>query len=444
MTNRILRPYQVAAVDHLKKTPCAALFIDMGLGKTAATLHSFLSMDGPILLVGPIRVIETVWEAEAKKWPATKDFRFSLVRGSPAARRRALEADADIYLVNPEILEEALLARPYGVLVIDESTMFKNPSTKRFKILRKHLPKFKRRILLTGTPAPNSLMDLWSQMFILDRGERLETAFYRFKSRYFEQVDYMGFKFEPRAGSEAIITSLISDIVFRVEAKGNLPEREVIPNPIEVHLPPDARKLYAKMEKDAFIRLSQEPNITAANAAAATMKLRQLASGFVYNDDGHTVAVHKEKIDALRSVIDETGSPVIVVYQFQHELAAIRKAFPHGIALTDKEWTQERWDAGEIPLMFLHPDSGGHGLNLQEPCHTMVIFTPSYSFERMAQTMARIDRQGQKHPVVFHTLRAADTIDDLVYQVLDRKERVQSNVLQMVKEYADARTARAR
>lgn len=439
MTARILRPYQAQAVDFLKRVPTAALFIDMGLGKTAATLHAILSFPRPILLVGPIRVIETVWEGEAQKWPATKDLKFSLVRGSPAARRRALEADADIYLVNPELLEEALLARSYEALVIDESSLFKNPSTKRFKTLRKHLPKFARRVLLTGTPSPNSLMDLWSQIFILDRGERLETAFYRFKSRYFEQVDYQGFKFEPRAGSKEIITSLISDIVFRVEAKGNLPEREVIPNPIEVHLPPDARKLYDKMARDAFMRLCEKTSITAANAAAAMMKLRQIASGFVYNDDQDTVAVHREKVEALRSVIEETGSPVIVVYHFQHELKALRKAFPSGIGLNDPEWTQDKWDAGKIPLLFLHPASGGHGLNLQYGSHTMAIFSPSFSFEQMAQTMARIDRQGQENPVVFHLIKAADTVDELIYEVLDQKEATQSKVLQMVKDYADAR-----
>jgi SNF2 family DNA or RNA helicase len=314
--------------------------------------------------------------------------------------------------------------------------MFKNPSTKRFKTLRKHLKKFERRVILTGTPAPNSLMDLWSQIFILDLGERLDTAFFRFKNRFFRQVDYMGFKFEPLDGAAEKITELISDIIFRVEDDKGVPPET---NLITVTLPADARKMYNEMERHAFIELAKQETISAANAAAAMMKLRQVASGFVYDDDKKTVPVHREKINALRSVLDETGSPVIVVYQFQHELAALRKAFPEGVTLDDG-WTQKSWDAGKHQLLFLHPASGGHGLNLQYGSHTMVVFSASFSYEQMAQTRARIDRQGQKLPVMYHFLRAADTVDDLLLQVLERKHTTQANVLQMVKEYADART----
>lgn len=433
-----LRPYQVAGIDYLKRNPCAGLFIDMGLGKTAIALHAFLSFPKPILLVGPIRVIETVWEPEARKWPATKDLTFSLVRGQKAARSKALEADADVFLVNPELLPEALEARSYGALVIDESSMFKNPSTKRFKLVRKHLKKFARRVILTGTPNPNSLMDLWSQIFILDLGARLDTAFFRFKQRYFEQLDFMGYKFGPREGATEKVTETISDLIYRVEAEGNLPAREVIENPIPVELPSSVRRIYREMERRAFIELGKETTITAVNAAAAMMKLRQLAGGFVYDDDQGTQALHQEKIYALESILDETGSPVIVVYHFQHELAALQKKFPYGVTL-DKGWTQEAWDAKEIPLLFLHPASGGHGLNLQYGCHTMVIYSASFSYEQMAQTRARIDRQGQMAPVIFHFLRAVDTVDDLLLEVLEAKKISQATVLSMVKEYANAR-----
>lgn len=433
-----LRPYQVEGIDYLKRHPCAGLFIDMGLGKTAIALHAFLSFPKPILLVGPIRVIETVWEGEAKKWPATNDLTFSLVRGQKAARERALEVEADIYLVNPELLPEALEARSYEALVIDESSMFKNPSTKRFKLIRKHLKKFGRRVILTGTPNPNSLMDLWSQIFILDLGQRLDTAFFRFKQRFFEQLDYMGYKFGPREGATEKVTELISDLIFRVEAEGNLPAREVIENIVPVELPPQVRRLYKEMERRAFIDLGKETTITAANAAAAMMKLRQVAGGFVYDDDHSTQSLHREKINALESILGETGTPVIVVYHFQHELAALRKAFPYGVTL-DKGWSQEEWDAKEISLLFLHPSSGGHGLNLQYGSHTMVIYSASFSYEQMAQTRARIDRQGQNAPVVFHFLRATDTVDDLLLEVLEAKKVSQATVLTMVKQYADKR-----
>jgi SNF2 family DNA or RNA helicase len=430
-----LHDYQVEGVQFLKDHPHAGLFIDMGLGKTATTNHALLDFPKPVLLVGPIRVIETVWEQEAKKWIETQGLTFSLVRGAKDARRRSLATDADVYLVNPELLEEALLARSYGALVIDESSMFKNPSTKRFKMLRKHLKKFERRVILTGTPAPNSLMDLWSQIFILDLGERLDTAFFRFKARFFRQVDYMGFKFEPLPGAAEKITELISDIIYRVAIEDAVPpETNIVP----VILPPDARKLYREMERHAFVELAKQETISAANAAAALMKLRQVASGFVYDDDHKTVPVHREKIQALHSILDETGSPVIVVYQFKHELEALQKAFPQGVSL-DKGWTQKQWDAQELPLLFLHPASGGHGLNLQHGSHTMVVFSASFSFEQMSQTRARIDRQGQSVPVMYHFLRAVDTVDDLLLQVLERKHTTQASVLRMVKEYAECR-----
>lgn len=441
MTKRTLRPYQAQSVQFLKDKEAAALFMDMGLGKTATMLHALLSMPRPILLIGPIRVIESVWMQEAKLWPATQGLTFSLVRGSPAARRRALDASADVYLVNPEVQDEALEALPTGgTLVIDESTLYKNPSSKRFKSLRKSLKKFSRRFILTGTPMPNSLMDLWSQIFILDRGERLDTAFHRFKSRFFRQTDWQGFVFEPIEGAADKVSELISDITFRLDAKDHLPAREVIHNPVMVCMGSKARSLYEKLEADAFATLRSEKTITGANAAANLMKLRQVASGFVYNDDGETEVIHRSKIEAVAEVLDQTGSPVVLVYHFQHELAALRKAFPHGVTMD--QWNQADWDAGKIPLLFLHPQSGGHGLNLQYGSHTMIIFSASFSFEHMAQTMARIDRSGQVHPVVFHHIRSLDTVDDLLAAVLDRKERDQSTLLQMVKDYVNEKTAR--
>lgn len=438
MNRNDLRHYQIQAIDFLKANAMAGLFLEMGLGKTASCLYSLLEKPRPVVVFGPIRVVEMVWRQEALKWEETKHLTFSLVRGTKAQRQAALEAPADIYLGNPELLEEVLTSKDWsgGVLIIDEASMFKNPSTKRFKILRKHLRTFAHRIILTGTPTPNSLMDIWSQIFILDLGQRLETAFYRFKSRYFRQVDYMGFKFEPVEGAVKRVTKLISDIVIRIEAKGNLPAREVLDNLVQFSLPSGATKIYEEMEKHALIVLSDE-NVSAANAAAVLMKLRQIASGFVYNDEGATEFVHDEKIKATAEILDQTGSPVIVVYNFQHELAALRKAFPDGVTLDD--WDQDQWDAGKIPLLFLHPASGGHGLNLQYGSHTMIIFSGSFSYDQMAQTKARIDRQGQEFPVVFHFLEAIDTVDELVRSVLETKATTQATVLSLVKEYAHAR-----
>lgn len=434
---RSLRPYQVESRDFLIHNPYAGLFADMGLGKTAATLHALVHFPKPILLVGPIRVIENVWRAEAELWPETQGLTFSLVRGSPKARSRALASESDIYLVNPEMLEDVLKGpRKFKSLVIDESSMFKNPGTKRFKVMRKARKGFERVVILTGTPSPNSLMDLWSQIFLLDGGQRLESSFFRFRDRYFAQTDYMGYTFEARPGAKERITELISDLVFRVEAKGNLPPREVIENKVVVGLPPKARTAYDQMEKDAFTKINQG-EVTAATAAAVLTKLRQMASGFVYGEDRVVEEVHREKIQALKSILEETQTPVIVVYHFQHELEALRQAFPQGVGLEDMP--MEDWNAGKFPLLFLHPQSGGHGLNLQYGSHTMAIFSASFSYEHMAQTKARIDRQGQESPVVFHSLVAAGTVDELLLEVLMRKEQTQASVLSMVKDYANRR-----
>jgi len=433
-----LRPYQDEAVDFLVDHPKAGLFIDMGLGKTAIILNALLELEGPTLLVGPIRVIETVWRQEALLWPGTKRLTFSLLRGTPAERTKAAAAEADVYLVNPELLPEALLLRSYNNLVLDESTLFKNPSTKRFKELRKHLGKFKR-VIATGTPTPNGLLDLWSQVFILDQGERLGRAFGRFKEDYFYPTDYQGYKWAPKPEAREAILGKIHDLIFRVPATA-LAARQVFHNPVSIILPPPALKQYKSMEKEAFARLADGEVLTAAFAASVMMKLRQMASGFVYDDDGQVVEVHTSKIDATRTILEETGSPVIIVYQFRHELAALQKAFPSGQVYSAE--IQDDWNAGKVSPLFLHPQTGGHGLNLQYGGHTMVIFSSSFSLEQMSQTMGRIDRQGQTSHVVFHHLVAQETVDELLQQVLGERAENQSEVLRLIKEYADAKNNR--
>lgn len=436
---RTLRPYQIQAVDFIRSRPASAILADMGLGKTAATLHAMLDLPKPILLVGPIRVIETVWRQEAQEWPDTKGLTFSLVRGSPADRKQALRDRADVYLANPEVLEGIFHDFPakFKSLIVDESSMFKNPSTKRFKTIRKALPSFERRVILTGTPTPNSLQDIWSQIFILDQGARLKSSFYAFRNRYFEQTDYQGFVFAPREGAKEHITELISDIALRIEAKGNLPDREVLWNDINITLPKPAAKIYKDLEDKALFEL-QNDSISAATAAAALMKLRQVASGFVYTDRGDVEEVHLEKIKAVQEILDETSPPVVLVYQFKHELAALQKAFPQG-KVFDSNLIDD-WNDGKIPLLFLHPASGGHGINLQKPCHTMIIYSSSFSFEQMAQTVARIDRQGQQHPVVIHSILAENTVDSLLKKVLREKASTQSSILSLIKDYAAQKT----
>lgn len=442
VTRYELHPYQDEAVDFILSRENSGLFIDMGLGKTAIILHALLELPKPVLLIGPIRVIETVWRQEAAIWASTRGLTFSLVRGTPKVRQEALDRKADIYLVNPELLLEALENGPsYHVLVIDESTLFKNPSTSRFKTLRKYLRRFSHRIISTGTPTPNSLLDLWSQIFVVDLGDRFGKAFGRFQQTYFYTTDFQGYKWAPHTWARDKIIGLVSDVVFRVSSKDVFAPRAMVRNIVHTPLPPAAQKHYDQMEAHAFTELSENESLTAATAAVVMMKLRQVASGFVYDDDGKSVQIHSEKIKATQSILDETGSPVILVYQFQHELEAIKKAFPQGVVFESKH--QAAWDAGELPLVFLHPQSGGHGLNMQYGGHTMVVFSGSFSSEQMGQIMGRIDRQGQIFPVVFHFLVAPGTVDELLMKVLDQKWDDQSAVLSLIKEYANAKTSRS-
>lgn len=409
----------------------------MGVGKTALTLHAMLQLPKPILLLGPIRVVEGVWAAEAALWPETQALTFSLVRGAPKARSVALSAPADVYPTNPEMVPSVFEDKncpKFKTLVVDESSMYKNASTSRFKTLKKLLPLFDRVVILTGTPSPNGLMDLWGQIYLLDQGERLGKNQYSFKAKYFEQKDYMGFVYEPRLGAMEAVTDKFTDLVMRIDAKDYLPPRSVVHNKVMLDLPPSARKIYESMKKDAFAKITEDTGVSAVNAVAALMKLRQVASGFIYNDDGEVEQLHSEKIDALQEIVEETGSPIIVLYNFNHELEGLKKAFKKAVVFDASKIKD--WNEGKIPLMFLHPGSSGHGVNLQHGGHTMVIYSSSFSQEQMSQAMARIDRQGQTDVVVFHYLMVRDSVDELIFETLSDKSHNQNSILKRIKEYA--------
>lgn len=437
-----LHPYQDRGVQFMVDNPASALFVGMGLGKTGIVLNALLEIPGPTLLVGPIRVIETVWRKEAKQWPgpAVRDFRFSLLRGKPMDRRDALLKPADVYMVNPELLPEvldALAEKKRGAipnLIIDESTMFKDPSSRRFKTLRKRLRLFERKTIMTGTPAPNSLLDMWAQTFILDQGERLGKSFTKFKSTYFYTTDWLGYEWAEHDWARDEITKKISDLVYEVTYEEAAIDRfEPNIHIVGVDLPAEARAFYRQMEKLAFAEIDEKTVITASTAAVVTLKLRQIAAGFIYDDDREIVEVHREKIKATKRLLREFDSPTIIVYQFTHELEALKRAIPQGVVFdSDKE---DDWNRGKIPVLFLHPQSGGHGLNLQFGGHHMIIYSASYSLEQMSQVVKRIDRQGQKVPPEVHYLVARNTIDEVIVEVLQTKEDNQREMLHRLREY---------
>lgn len=457
-----LRKYQVEGVDFLLARMGAGLYQDMGLGKSITALTTILELRnfgyGPALVIGPIRVIETVWRQEAAEWEHTQHLTFSLIRGSEQKRRQALLKDADVYLINPELLGWLFrtIKKPYPweILFIDEASMFKKAGNVRFRKIRYKIKLFRRRYTMTGTPAPNKLLELWPHMFIVDEGQRLGRRFGDFKSRFYEQVipddpdEQRYIPWELKEGAEKKIYSLIADVAFRTE---NLDLPKANFNLVKVILPPKARRIYDEMEEEALSELGDGKAISAANAAVAMMKCRQIANGVVYTtpsefDEDQTreiKLIHKEKLNACREIVDETGSPVIIVYNFKHELEMLKAEFQTGYVVLKEskntERTVRRWNLGKIPILFLHPKSGGHGLNLQHGGHTMIWFGLTFSYEEYVQTIARINRSGQKHPVIIHLIIALQTVDLFLRKVLKAKASKEANLFDYLKEYRRAR-----
>jgi len=464
-----LRPYQARAVEFVKKEAMCGLFMDMGLGKTAVTLTAITDLirDGEaerVLVVGPIRVIETVWRQEAAEWAQCQGLVFSLVRGTPAQRVKALETPAHIYLINPEnlvwLLDQIAEAghNPFDTLVIDESSKFKNGTTQRFKRLRNHVKTFKRRILLTGTPSPNSLMDLWPQMFIMDNGARLDTSFGRFRNRYFHPTDKYGYEWKANSDAFDTITQKIEDITLRLQASDWLDLPEQVENVVHVTLPPAALRAYKAMEDDLAAILSGT-KVTAVNSAAAFGKCHQIANGALYlpnedPDDPRPNAgweeVHDAKLEALAEMVDEIGEPVLIAYHFQHDLARLRKLFPDAPVMgrgsnRKPEDVIAEWNRGQHHVMLLHPGSAGHGLNLQHGGRHIIFFSlPPGSLENHDQVIARIGparRAGKKDPTVVHYLVAEDTVDMAILGLLRSRAKGQNAFLGALREYTRQRAA---
>lgn len=430
----MLRPYQQRLKTEMVNRPLLALFADMGTGKTLITLKAIEEMKGPTLLIAPIRVCETVWRQEAAKWDI--NLTFSLVRGLRNERMQALQKTSDVYLINPELLAWLFTTEQLPVfknLVIDESSLFKNPSTVRFKTLKKNLKRFERRYILTGTPSPNSLMDLWSQIGLLDKGQRLGTAFGRFKDTYFES-DYMGFKWTIRPGSKEKIENLLSDIVIRLDAKDYLDLPELTENDVIVKLTTKELTKYKQFAKDMITDFGDQ-KLTAISAVTLHTKLSQLSNGMVYDEEQNVHTFHRQKLDTLLELVEFINSPVIIAYKYNHEKEEIVKLFPDAVIFNQGDTNQhvENWNAGKIPQLILHPQSGGHGINLQDGGNHIIWFGPIPSLEQYLQTNKRLHRSGQTKPVFIHRLIAEDTIDEHIAKNLKGKNDNQEHFLDAMK-----------
>lgn len=442
-------PYQLYARDWILSHEACGLFLDMGLGKTAITLSAIaelldLGEARRVLVVAPLRVAKTVWAEEAQKWDHTRHLRVVKVLGSPEQRLSALRQNADIYVINRENVvwltnQYTRKKWPFDVVVLDELSSYKSSSAERFRALRRTRPAMRRVIGLTGTPASNGYIDLWSQVYLLDRGERLGSTVTGYRDRYFDpgrRNQAVVFDWRLKPGADKAIEQKLSDLCMSMRAGDYLSLPECVEVTHQVQLPPAARHLYEDMEKELVLELGDDI-VTAANAAVATGKLLQMAGGAVYAEDGSWTALHRAKLDCLRQIIDEAqGQSVLCYYAYQHELERIKAAFPEARELRTEE-DVAAWCRGEVPLLLAHPASAGHGLNLQYGGHIMVWFGLTWSLELYQQACARLHRQGQSHPVMLHRIVAEKTVDEDVLRALDAKDKTQSALMDAVKAVVD-------
>lgn len=392
-----------------------------------------------VLVIAPKRVAETTWTDETQEWDHTKGLRLSVVIGSQKKRVDALNADADIYVINREnvvwLVEYYGRHWPFDMVVIDEASSFKNHQAKRFKALKKVRPLVKRIVELTGTPAPNGLLDLWAQMYLLDRGERLERSITRYRDRYFDPDKRDGhivysWKLKPGASDE--IYSRIGDVCVSMKSSDYLTLPPAMMNVVPVKLQPVAMKKYNELEKELVLSID-ETDIVANTAASLSGKLLQMANGAVYDENKEVVHIHDEKLDALEEIIDcNAGKSVMVFYYFKHDLARLKERFPNAKELDTADDIHD-WNAGKIPLLLVHPASAGHGLNLQHGGHIVVWFGLTWSLELYQQANKRLHRPGQSEPVMIHHLVARGTIDEDVMRALKDKSVGQDTMMDAVK-----------
>lgn len=435
--------YQKYAIEYIKSHPITALFLDMGLGKTVTTLTAIrdLMYDAfevkRVLVVAPLRVARDTWPDELRKWDHLKELTCSVVVGTVAERRRALQQDADIYIVNRENLawlyENSRL--DFDMVVLDELSSFKNHQSKRFRAMKAMRPKVKRIVGLTGTPTGNGLMDLWAEFRILDMGERLGRYISQYRNLYFKPDKRNGmvvYSYKPLPGAEEAIYHQISDITVSMKATDYLEMPELVSVAKEVRLSETEKKRYDELKKSLVLELPGG-EVTSANAASLTLKLSQMANGAIYTDGKDVAAIHDRKLDALDDLVESAnGKPVLVAYWFKHDKDRIRERMEARELKKPQDFAD--WNAGKIPVALIHPASAGHGLNLQQGGSILIWFGLTWSLELYQQTNARLWRQGQADKtVIIQHIVAKDTIDERILNVLKHKNGTQAALIEAVK-----------
>ena len=436
--------YQAFATEFILTHPISAILLQMGFGKSVITLTAIydLCLDSfqirKTLVIAPLRVCTSTWPAEIRKWDHLEGLTYSLAIGTEAERKAALMQSADIHIINREnvqwLIEESGLPFDYDMVVIDELSSFKSYQAKRFKSLMKVRPLVKRIVGLTGTPSSNGLMDLWAEYRLLDMGKRLGRFITHYRDEFFQPDKRNGiqvFSYKPKPGAEDEIYQRITDITISMKSADYLKMPECVMNEIHVTLSDEERRIYTQLKSDLVVTLEGR-EIDAANAAALSGKLCQMANGAIYGEDKRAIHLHDQKLDALEDLIEgANGKPVLVAYWYKHDLDRIQKRFAVREIKTSRDI--DDWNAGTIPVGLIHPASAGHGLNLQAGGATLIWFGLTWSLELYQQTNARLWRQGQRETVVIHHIITRGTIDEQIMRALKRKEGTQSALIEALK-----------
>ena len=441
--------YQRYAIEFIENHPIAAILLDMGMGKTAITLMAVeylmyeMFVIYKVLVVCPLRVTRT-WKDEMEKWEQLRGTRYSVVTGTAAQRKKALKADADIYIINrenvPWLVDKCDIPFQFDMIVVDELSSFKNHQTARHKAMMKVRPFIKRIVGLTGTPASQGLMDLFAEFKVLDMGERLGRFIGQYRLNYFKPDKVNGpivYSYKLLPGAEERIYEKIQDITISMKAVDFLDMPELISNEYPVYLDDGEMQKYEELKKDLILS-TPEHEVTAANAASLVNKLSQMANGAVYTDDKNVITFHDKKLDALEDVIESAnGKPLLVAYWFKHDYTRIIERLQKiGVDYMkiDTEESITKWNNGEIPVALIHPASAGHGLNLQQGGNTMVWFGITWSLELYQQCVCRLYRQGQnERTVTIIHLISKGTIDEKIMKALSEKDNTQSSLIDAVK-----------
>lgn len=441
--------YQKYCIERVISSKAIGLFVDMGLGKTAITLFAIKALKyerwcvNKVLVIAPKKVAESTWDREASKWEGLSCLRFAFVLGTVKQRTAALEKSADIYVVNRENVQWLVNyyrnAWPFDMVVLDESSSFKNHQAKRFKALKATRGKINRIVELTGTPASQGLIDLWAQIFLLDSGKRLGRTISAYRDVYFvpdKRNRTTIFSYAPKPGAEEVIFRAIGDICVSLKSEDYLKLPELIYNTVPVKLDARAAKAYRKLEREMLLPVDEEV-ITAGTAAVLRGKLLQLCNGAVYNENEEVSEIHDCKIDALLETIEQlNGQHVIVCYRFRHDKARILEALAKvkaRVAVYEGAEQEKAWNSGQIDILLVQPMSCGYGLNLQNGGHNIIWFGLTDSLEQFTQMNKRLHRQGQKHPVVIHLLAVLGGVDEDIIESLSGKKAVENRLLEALK-----------